>query len=151
MRCFFKPLSKCENEKVLTGCNLVTARGTPREKNITGGTSCTWNLPVTNGPPLREYSHVHLFDEQRYFDKDGSYPTLVPLAFRKMGYFWYMSNLIHFMLASPNDYFSQVLIDAKAAAKWRGVERPLLSMHVRHGDSCTKAELRKAGRMCEPL
>jgi len=151
MRCFFNPLSRCENEKALIGCNLVTAKGMPREKNITGGTSCTRNLPVSNGPPLQEYSHVHLFDEQRYFDKEGSYPTLVPQAFRKMGYFWYMSNLIHFVLGSPNGYFSQVLVDAKAAAKWKEVERPLLSMHVRHGDSCTKAELRKAGRICEPL
>jgi hypothetical protein len=151
MRCFFNPLSKCENEKVIEGCNIISAKGTPREKTITGGTSCTRNIPVTNGPPLQQYSHVYLFDEQRYFDKESGYPTLVPVAFRKMGYFWYMSNLIHFVLGSPNDYFAQVLLDAKKATRWADIERPLLSMHVRHGDSCTKAEFGKAGRMCEAL
>ena len=87
---------------------------------------------------------------QKKNDKQG-FPNIVPLQYRQMGNFWYSSMLLSYIMHSPNAYFQKVLEDAKVAANWGQVQRPMLSMHVRHGDSCSEIEESLTMRHCEPL
>ena len=59
--------------------------------------------------------------------------------------------LLSFILHSPNFYFQKVIEDAKLASNWGQIQRPILSMHVRHGDSCSEIEESLTMRHCEPL
>jgi hypothetical protein len=53
------------------------------------------------------------------------------------------------MRASP--YFQRVLEDAKIASGWDRMQRPLLSLHIRHGDSCSDLQESLTMRHCELL
>ena len=54
-----------------------------------------------------------------------------------MGYFWYVAHLLEHILGTPNAKFQRDLDRAKETAGWGRLVRPLLSLHVRHGDTCT--------------
>ena len=106
---------------------------------------------------------------------DKGYPLNVPKNFREMGHFWYQSQLLSFILRRPNSFFAKVLSEAKVSAGWDKIQRPLLSMHVRHGvifkkqfgimffilnqalienfiqDSCSAEQQDSKKRRCDPL
>lgn len=83
-------------------------------------------------------------------DQQG-YPRSVPKPYNKLGLFWYHSMLQSYMIQRPNDYFAHILADAKNKADWGSIQRPLLSLHVRHGDSCSPEQEEGKKRRCEPL
>jgi len=88
-----------------------------------------------------------LFEQKR----DASNPVVVPERYRHKGHFWWASNLLSFLLATPNHDLQLHLESSKKAAGWSRMKRPMLSMHVRHGDTCTLAEEDYTKRRCEPL
>jgi hypothetical protein len=59
--------------------------------------------------------------------------------------------LLSFVMHAPSLYFQRVLEDAKIASGWDRMQRPLLTMHIRHGDSCSKLQESLTMRHCEPL
>jgi len=63
----------------------------------------------------------------------------------------YVAHLLEHILGSPNDEFQKILDDAKRAAGWDRATRPLLSLHVRHGDTCSAMQEERTARRCEPL
>mmetsp|Transcript_17605 Transcript_17605/g.40423 ORF Transcript_17605/g.40423 Transcript_17605/m.40423 type:complete len:230 (-) Transcript_17605:290-979(-) len=83
-------------------------------------------------------------------DENG-HPRCAPRDWRHRGHFWYTAQLLSFMLQRPNKRFEAILQDAKDAAGWGAMRRPLLSLHVRRGDSCTPEQEESKKRRCEPL
>lgn len=55
---------------------------------------------------------------------------------KKEGHFWTVSQLLQFILLRPKQAsFEREFLDVKSKIGWESIERPLLSIHVRHGDS----------------
>lgn len=73
----------------------------------------------------------------------------IPEEFQEQGNFWWASQELAFLLR-PDDEFASELEALKASFKWE-VNRPILAMHVRHGDSCSKVQEAGKARNCEDL
>jgi hypothetical protein len=93
---------------------------------------------------------MELIEKRAFYDEKGL-PTNVPPQFRKMGFFWYSANLLYYLFHSPNEGMLSIINKAKDEMEWTRMERPLLTMHVRHGDVCAKTEEERTHRRCEPL
>lgn len=92
----------------------------------------------------KTYSLLH-----RGSDIDG-YPTIVPAEYRKMGLFWYFSQLLAYLMR-PNYKFRRHLETVKKKLNWDVLEGPVLSLHIRHGDACTGIEPKIKSRRCDDL
>jgi len=148
MACFFKPLSSCEHGE--EGQFWRTVKDLPHHK-FCSKYDCFSGFRSRRA--LDSYSPTILRGQGTYFDAAGL-PTNVPAEWRRMGFFRYASELFRFMLREPSDYFRGVMERAKLDAGWGGggsVERPLLSMHVRHGDTCIRHLGAETARKCDPL
>ncbi len=79
-------------------------------------------------------------------DENG-FPLNVLPRYRHKGYFWYISQLLSYIMR-PNKCFETIILEKKLSAGWERLEHPALSMHIRHGDSCSDT---KKNRRCDPL
>jgi len=77
----------------------------------------------------------------------------VPSEFRHLGSFWWVSQLTHRLLRPRRALRTMLRTAARqsglAAALAAG--RPVVGMHVRHGDACIESEASRTARSCEPL
>ena len=77
----------------------------------------------------------------------------IPAAFRHLGSFWWVSQLTRRLLRPRRTLRAMV----RAAAHESGLSaalaarRPVIGMHVRHGDSCMTDEQTRTARSCDPL
>lgn len=67
---------------------------------------------IAENRSLNEYSLMH-----KKSDGDG-FPKNVPSSWRHKGHFWYVSELLGFMLLRPNRGFEDILLQAKRDAGW---------------------------------
>eukprot|EP00978_Attheya_sp_CCMP212_P004571 scaffold9981_cov51-Attheya_sp.AAC.2 len=130
-QCWFKPMSKCEEEKHGGDRPPQEFDGVPKR--------------LSDWDDMNVYSHLLRGD-----DKYG-YPLHIPAQHRSNGHFWYYNQLLSYLMR-PNDQLIKIINEAKDQLEgWKDLERPLLSLHVRHGDSCPKDETVRKARQCEPL
>jgi len=161
MACWFRPLSECETAEELVGERKGCREGKNQRNPVSEprGRPCVQKV-IAENRSLNEYSLMH-----KKTNKEDGLPRSVPEAWRHKGHFWYVSQLLGQLLLHPNRDFDQVLLQAKRDAGWfavgeggnaeRGVEptglRPLLSLHVRRGDSCNPEQEDSKKRRCEDL
>jgi len=139
MACWFLPTSECE-----AAPHLVGERPGCREHGRGGGTEprgrpCIQKI-IAENRSLNSYSLMNMKS-----DAEG-HPQNVPAAWRHKGHFWYTSQLLGFMLNRPNAHFGAILAEAKRAAGFDALERPLLSLHVRRGDSCNPEQVGRSAQ-----
>ncbi|KAL7545460.1 hypothetical protein ACHAWF_008809 [Thalassiosira exigua] len=131
--CWFEEVSGCESafredrNSLLVSDSLIRRMDPRKEKDITA-----------------MYSLNH-----QGSDNDGL-PAMIPLAYRKMGLFWYYSQILAYLLR-PNYKFLRHLETTKKQMNWDAKGGPVISLHVRHGDSCTGSEPEKKSRRCDDL
>ena len=149
--CFFKPFSKCE--RLLEQCPRLIKLA-PRGLNV----STMQRVPECDylGPvEILNAGNTEKLDSHSYFvqgSDEWGLPKGIPLEeFRHLGWFWWHSQLLAFLLREPNESFQAELRRIKDAVGWASLSRPLLSLHVRHGDSCLLQEQDRTHRVCEPL
>ena len=135
--CFFEPLAQCETVQKLDGCKTSNGVGEPLRK-------CIHEMHAND----KETFKYSLLKER--VDQNGL-PNTVPFAYRHKGHFWYSSELLHWIFKEPNQRLLLALDAAKKGANWAAVQRPLLSVHVRHGDTCSQDQQVRTHRRCEPL
>lgn len=126
LSCWFRPLSRCEEINVIEDCVQLEPKQNP---------SCIPNMP------LKVIRSLH-----RYAVSDGS-DSHLPHAYRKLGHLWFVGQLLSYVMR-PNDRLKELIAKARSDAGLEGAERPLLSLHVRTGDSCLD---HNRSRVCEPL
>ena len=129
MSCFFRPLSTCQGSTSSSG-EFISLGSMANEHTRQPNNSWVTRLS-------RSYQSAH--------------GTLHP-----RGWFWWVSNLVAY-LVRPNRELQREL---KAAINSTGLYdallerqrtgRPILGLHVRHGDACGK-DAQRSGRHCEPL
>lgn len=73
----------------------------------------------------------------------------VPLAYRDMGLFWWTAQQWTWLLR-PTRELAERVATAKENYSWED-RRPILGIHVRHGDSCMSSEGSRTARKCEGL
>jgi hypothetical protein len=73
----------------------------------------------------------------------------IPETYRNQGHFWFTAQLLSHIL-QPNAKTMVMISELKRQLNWlETMERPLMSLHVRRGDSCLDAHLKK--RTCDSL
>eukprot|EP00928_Gymnodinium_smaydae_P071018 TRINITY_DN5470_c0_g5_i1.p1 TRINITY_DN5470_c0_g5~~TRINITY_DN5470_c0_g5_i1.p1 ORF type:complete len:464 (+),score=89.37 TRINITY_DN5470_c0_g5_i1:279-1670(+) len=78
-------------------------------------------------------------------------PTVVPQEFRHLGLFWWTAQQLRWLLRpAPQGQLDRLLAAERARLQWES-QRPILALHVRHGDSCTPYQQFKTRRRCEGL
>mmetsp|Transcript_11660 Transcript_11660/g.14064 ORF Transcript_11660/g.14064 Transcript_11660/m.14064 type:complete len:459 (-) Transcript_11660:154-1530(-) len=139
MACFFQPLSKCEMEPKLIGekPGCWNSDVLPRRKCI--------NKVIAENRSLDKQSLMN-----QKLDENG-YPKNVPIQWRHNGHFWYTSQLLHYMLGRPNRNFHGSLERVKQSSGFNEAPRPMLSLHVRRGDSCDSYQEESKKRRCDSL
>jgi len=73
----------------------------------------------------------------------------VPDEYKERGLFWWTAQQFAWLLR-PGERLAAQVASLKAALQWEA-HRPILGMHVRHGDSCMQGEGSRTGRKCESL
>ena len=73
----------------------------------------------------------------------------VPGEFAERGLFWWTSQQLAFLLR-PDDEFVSVISKLKTDLRWEA-HRPILGIHIRHGDSCSPDQVELKARTCEDL
>jgi len=73
----------------------------------------------------------------------------VPPAYQDQGLFWWTAQQWTWLLR-PNLEMIAKVEQVKASFEWEA-HRPILGIHVRHGDSCMGSEGGRTGRKCEDL
>jgi hypothetical protein len=148
MACWFLPLSRCEAAPSLVGEARACRTGGGSRRGAADhepkGRPCILKI-IAENRSMQAYSLMHVKTDV------AGLPNSVPLAYRHRGHFWYTSQLMSFMLLRPNARFAAALADAKHAAGWATMQRPMLSLHVRRGDSCNPDQEDSKKRRCEPL
>lgn len=127
--CWFLPQSECEEADVLQGCSLSKSNRL----------EC-----------IRLISPKFLRTNAQLSPKDTElgYPSSIPGPYRKRGHFWYIAQLLRRLLR-PNERFTAVLARTKRESGWvESLQHPVLSMHIRRGDSCLDAA---RSRKCQNL
>lgn len=81
--------------------------------------------------------------------KGASLGVQVPTEYEDKGLFWWTSQEANFMFR-PHDEFKQEIDALKRNLSWEA-NRPILGMHVRHGDSCLAKEAKRTARKCDGL
>ena len=80
---------------------------------------------------------------------------MLPKRFRNLGAFWWVSQLTHRLLRPRRHLRAQLRLAAResglAAALAARPRRPIIGLHVRHGDACVTSEKSRTVRSCEPL
>lgn len=100
-------------------------------------------------------AHVDLRDTS--FIRNKSYAvygkTAIPPSFRQLGWYrWTITVLYH--LLRPKAILQQAIDNAMrdiGLANHLSMHRPILGLHVRHGDACLRKELRRMARTCTSL
>jgi hypothetical protein len=146
MACWFLPLSRCETVPSLVGERRGCREGSRRGASDfePKGRPCILKI-IAENRSMQTYSLMHVKNNAE------GLPNSVPVAYRHRGHFWYTSQLMSFMLQRPNAHFATTLANAKRDAGWANMQRPLLSLHVRRGDSCNPDQEASKKRRCEPL
>lgn len=62
----------------------------------------------------------------------------------------YSTHLLQFLMR-PNENLARELTKTKELIGWSSLERPLLSLHVRKGDSCSAEQQKRKSRKCDSL
>ncbi|KAJ8600091.1 hypothetical protein CTAYLR_003441 [Chrysophaeum taylorii] len=142
--CLFRPLAsdECEKNRRLRACppkkKLFSC---PRRRRLLAS-GCEAEVECAV-PSLRaaamkkgEFSHA----------VRGA--AALPAAFQHRGHFWFVSQLLHWLLR-PNE-LTRGLVRRRAAEIGLGaaVRRPLIGVHVRRGDSCRPTQEKKKARRC---
>lgn len=158
--CFLRPLSRCETLTTLEGlrpeeCPEMEGRGeadgveaAPRGGG-TGGTRPSRRRgdlsPLQRCVPriIAENRTLKTFSISHMKTDDRGYPLNVPPPWREKGLFWYVSHLLGHLLLRPNAGFIRVIHGHKKAIGWDTAPRPMLSLHVRRGDSCNPDQARR--------
>lgn len=150
LACFFKPMSdKCEEQLRLglvgedLSCRQEMRRKhlSPIQKTSNGWACITMLKPGQNSTgPLARYS-----PSTRY-----GYVDALPVPYKSRGLFWFSSHLLAHLMR-PNRALQVAILDAKEDARWKNVVRPLISLHVRRGDSCSPSESKRTARVCDDL
>lgn len=73
----------------------------------------------------------------------------VPPAYQDLGLFWWTAQQWAWLLR-PEGTLVAHLDAVKRTLSWE-THRPILGMHIRHGDSCMQGEGSRTGRVCEDL
>ncbi len=149
MACFLRPMSDCELTESLVGEPRHCRDGRHASGVEPRGRPCIPRI-IAENRSLGPYSLMHTKN-----DGDG-FPKNVPEHFRGRGHFFYTSMLLGFMLDRPNEDFAKALEEARAAAGFEAAAenselRPLLSLHVRRGDSCSAEQMDSKKRRCDRL
>lgn len=151
--CFFEPLSFCESklrtelEDEPFKCRKFKRRDCDRYfviRNYSAGWACINLIDPGETELLAKYSSA------RQTVTANGLPRSIPKRYRARGLFWYTSQLLGFLF-KPNTDLRTIIAERQSRIGWSHMQRPLLSLHVRHGDSCTAAESFRTARSCEGL
>eukprot|EP00928_Gymnodinium_smaydae_P034336 TRINITY_DN24360_c0_g1_i4.p1 TRINITY_DN24360_c0_g1~~TRINITY_DN24360_c0_g1_i4.p1 ORF type:complete len:419 (+),score=69.42 TRINITY_DN24360_c0_g1_i4:47-1258(+) len=75
----------------------------------------------------------------------------VPQEFQHLGLFWWTAQRLRWLLRpAPDGQLGRSLAKEKQRLMWES-RRPILGLHVRHGDACIKAQQLKKKRRCDGL
>lgn len=122
--CFFRPLASCPFRRRTLGC--------PKRRLFDcGDCSQSCEMPAMRPALLKkgDFSYaLHGVDA-------------LPV-FKQRGHFWLVAHLLAWLLR-PND-----MTRRRVKERARGLKRPLLTMHVRRGDSCRSTQQEKKARRC---
>jgi hypothetical protein len=118
--CWFEPLSKCES--INSAKEALKPRFSVHDK------------------AFEPYSF-----SGRETDDEG-FPKYIPSPYRHKGHFWFVAQHISFIFR-PNEKFKQILTGLRTSMQFDAAPRPMLSLHVRHGDSCVGDDK----RVCDSL
>ena len=100
-------------------------------------------------------SSINLNDDR--FIRSESYEvhgrSVIPAAYRAYGWFWWVSQILRFVLRPS----TRLEIAVRRALRDTGLgeellsQRPVMGLHIRHGDACLRGERRRMARTCTPL
>ena len=122
LACFFKPLSP--------GCGKIST-----------------NASNTNIIDL----HDDQFIRSEAYEVHGV--SVIPARYQPLGWFWWVGQILRFLLRPT----SKLEMAVRRALRDTGLGEALasqttvLGLHIRHGDSCLRAEQRRMARTCTPL
>lgn len=87
--------------------------------------------------------------DRSHKDNDMEYNQTMPEEFAEKGNFWWTSQQLAYLIR-PDQKLAEEVEALKAGFNWEA-SRPILALHIRHGDSCDRAREKEHFRTCEDL
>ena len=156
LSCFFEPLSPpCDAAERRVGESIAKLKAMRKGEAVAAkgaGKKHGWQMAADRPWPALAGGTERARSEEM-IDGEKQAAKRTPEPYRSMGWFWYSSHLLSFLLR-PNaplraDIAKRMALSRLSTAVAAG--SLIVGMHVRHGDACRSEEIVRARRTCTPL
>jgi len=108
--------------------------------------------PVACEPARMNLAHFRFNLAEQY--REGLTDAhAIPADFRHLGSFWWVSQLTQRLLRPRRQLRTMLRLASRQSGLGAALAsgRPVIGLHVRHGDACIRSETSRAARACDPL